>query len=374
MYHIKTTIIGAGIVGLAIANELAKKGEPLFIIEKNASFGMETSSRNSEVVHAGIYYPTGSLKHRLCIEGNHLIYEICKKNEIQCKQTGKLIVAPKKADLDVLYDLFEHGKANEIPGLEIISGKKVSEYEPSISCREAIYSPVSGIVDSHSLMKYFLYNAKYKSADISYNTDVIGIEKLPGNGFIVKVREHDGSNFLYKSDMVINCAGLESDIIADLAGINLDDANYRLKYCKGSYLRVRNPGRFAINHLIYPTAPKHTLSLGIHVALELDGGVRLGPDVEYLFSKDKNYDVSEEKIQGYFNSVHSFIPSIEINDLHPDISGIRPKLQGPHDEYRDFVIANEKERGLDGFINLIGIDSPGLTSSPAIARYVKKLL
>jgi len=361
------TIIGAGIVGLAVAEKVTKKNRSVYILEKNPSFGMETSSRNSEVIHSGIYYPEGSLRHHLCLRGNIMLYNICSANGINFVQTGKYIAALQN-ELDDLHELFLNARKNEVPGVEILSGAAVRLEEPDIKCKEAVFSPTAGIVDSHALMEYFLNRAKTAGADAVFETEVTGIEKL-SDGYEVEVRESSGENFKFKSQIIINCAGLNSDTLAAMAGIDVTAEGLVLNYCKGSYFRISNPGRLNVSHLIYPVVKKDSVSLGVHVTPDLGGGIRLGPDAEYI-KRCSDYTVDESKKGEFFKSVSRFLRGIEEDELYPDTSGIRPKLQGPGEGYRDFVIRQEKDRGLPGFINLAGIDSPGLTASPAIAEMV----
>lgn len=374
MEKIGVTIVGAGIIGLSVAEELGSIEGSVLIIEKNESFGTESSSRNSEVIHSGIYYPTGSLRHRLCIDGNELLYELCESNDIDFKKTGKLIIATEDDELDDLHALFANGNKNSVPGLKIISSSEAQSYEPCVRCREAIFVPTTGIIDSHGLMEYFLGVAKGNGAEIIYNTEVIKIEKKGGSGYNLTVKESDGIEFSFKSEVVINCAGLDSDTVARMAGIDVEKEGYDLKYCKGSYFRIQNPGRLGISHLIYPVVKKDSVSLGIHVAIDLTGDIRLGPDVEYLTERVQDYNVPEEKKEEFYNSVKKFLPDISLDDLYPDTAGIRSKLQGADEGFRDFIIKEEKDRGLEGFINLIGIDSPGLTAAPAIGKMVKGMV
>ncbi|MBN2406948.1 MAG: NAD(P)/FAD-dependent oxidoreductase [Elusimicrobia bacterium] len=373
MEKIDITVIGAGIVGLAVAAAVARKGTAVFILEKNEAFGMETSSRNSEVIHAGIYYPGGSLRHRLCIEGNAMLYSICEKAGISCSKTGKFIVAAGEEEKEEIEFLYENGRKNGVPGLEMVTAGRVNGTEPDIRCDAAVYSPSTGIVDTHNLMKYFLHEARAGGAEPVFNTEVTGFQK-DGSDHIVKVRENNGGEFDFRSGIVINCAGLESDRVSCMAGIDAEKNKYSLHYCKGSYFRLGNSQSVRIKHLVYPAVKKDSVSLGIHVTPDLGGGLRLGPDAEYISREKKDYSVAEEKKEAFFDSVKRFIPSVKKDDLHPDTSGIRPKLQGPGEGFRDFIIKEESGSGLKGFINLVGIDSPGLTAAPAIARMVKEML
>ena len=374
MEKTQITVIGAGIVGLACAAALSEESDSIFIVEQNEAFGMETSSRNSEVIHCGLYYPTDTLKHRLCIEGNALIYKICEKNSIEFKNTEKLIVAPSIDDTDDLEALFENGLRNGVSGLTVITGDEAVALEPAVKCVRAIRSATTGIVDSHNLMRYFLHKAQHAGAEPVFNTEVKYIEKKSAGGYVITVRESSGEDFIFESEIIINSAGFDSDIIAGVAGMDIEKADYTIHYCKGNYFRVSNPSVLGLTRLVYPAVKKDSKSLGIHTALDLTGGIRLGPDVEYLEDRIKDYNVDENRLDAFYESVSSFIPALKKESLYPDTAGIRAKLQGPAENVKDFVIKEEKDAGLPGFINLIGIDSPGLTASPAIAQMVKGLV
>lgn len=360
------TIIGAGVIGLAIAAQISGEGREVYILEKNEGFGEETSSRNSEVIHSGIYYPEGSLKARTCVEGNALLYEICDESGVGCKKTGKLIVANNGQELQELESLFERGERNGARGLKMLSGNEVKKMEPNIEATAAIFSPSTGIIDSHSLMKYLLYRAKEKGAEIAYKSNVIGIERL-SEGYEITIEDGSGISS-FKTEVIINCAGLNSDRIAELVGIDINKAGYKLFYCKGEYFSVGNGKGKLIERSVYPVPEPNLVGTGIHATLDLEGRMRLGPNTRYVDGIDYRVDESQREI--FYRSAKSFLPFIEPHDLAPEMAGIRPKLQGPGDEHRDFVIRHEHDRGLPGFINLIGIESPGLTSAPAIAKYI----
>lgn len=365
MEEIQITIIGAGIVGLAIAAELAKDKQ-VYLLDKNETFGQETSSRTSEVIHAGIYYPPGSLKAKLCVEGNALLYELCERYGIGYKKLGKLIVATDEEEAEELGKLRQNATRNGVR-LELLSGQEVEKVEPKIKAVAALFSPFTGIVDSYGLMKCFATKAKENNAQIAYRARVIGIEKL-ANRYKVTVEDSAG-NFSFLTRILINSAGLNSDRIAELAGIDIMKAGYKLHYCKGEYFSL---SRSPTKRLIYPVPKPRAAGLGIHITPDLQGRVRLGPNAYYVGEID--YKVDERRKQEFYNGVKSFLPSIESDSIEPDFAGIRPKLQGPGEDLRDFVIRHEADRGLEGLINLIGIESPGLTASPAIARYVKAMV
>lgn len=363
MERIDVTIIGAGVIGLAIAAEIARPDLSVFILEKNQAHGGGISSRNSEVIHGGMYYPEGSLKASLCVAGNRMLYEIAAKNNIPHKRTGKLIVAVKKGEGDELERLRENGKRNGVTSLELISKKQVSDMEPNIQAEAALYSPDTGIISVHDLMNYYLAGAQSRKAQIVYHTKVVQIEKESGRHRILTHNEK-GESFEFSSGIVINAAGLESDTIANMMG-----SNYQLHYCKGDYCSISGVKPGTVQRLIYPVPVKKYAGLGVHLTLDLNGRVKLGPDTTYIDRKE-DYNVAPEKAELFYQSAVKFLPFLKKENIHPDMSGIRPKLQGPDDDFRDFVIREDSP----GFINLAGIESPGMTASPAIAQFVHKML
>ena len=367
-YRADITIIGGGVIGLAIASQVAKWGREVYVLEKNEAFGQEQSSRNSEVIHAGIYYERDSLKARMCLEGNGLLYEICEKNGIAYKKCGKIIVATDYVEAEELEKLYRRGEDNGVP-LKMLSRKEMGLLEPNIKGIAAFFSPTTGIVDSYALMRYFLKKARDNGMQIAYKTEVIGIEKI-SNGYKVKVKDSSG-DFSFMTGVVINCAGLYSDKVAEMAGINIDEANYKLYWYKGEYYSVSGGRNKLINRLIYPVPMG--ISLGVHVCLDVNWRLRLGPLFYYV--DDISYKVDDTRKKAFLeSSMMKALPFMEPSDLEPETSGITANLRGEGDGFRDFVIRHEDGRGLPGFINLVGIESPGLTSSPAIARYVSRLV
>ncbi len=360
------TIIGAGVVGLAIAAQVAGQNRSVYVLEKNETFGRDTSSRNSGVIHAGIYYPKDTLKAGLCVEGNRMLYELCQRCGVGYRRMGKLIVATSDEEVEQLTSLLKKGERNGAEGLRIISRLQLKSLEPEVEGVAALLSPMTGIVDAHALMRYYLSKAQHENAHIAFNTEVIGVERL-NDSYRVSVKDGSG-RFSIMSTIVINCAGLNCDRVAGMAGINLDAAGYRLHYCKGEYFNVSGGKSKHIRHLIYPVPLPKVTGVGIHATLDMDGRMLLGPSVEYVDKVD--YAIDDRNQRLFYESVKPFLPFIEYDDLAPEMAGVRPKLQGPGDDIRDFVIREEGDRGLPGFINLIGIESPGLTASPAIARYV----
>ena len=369
MEKIEIAIAGARVVGLAVALELSKKYRDVFVLEKASSFGQGTSSRNSEVIHAGIYHPIESLKTRTCVEGRSLLYDFCEKNKIACRKIGKLIVATDENEVEDLNNLFKQGLENGVSDLKLLSRNEIKKLEPRVEASAAIYSPSTGIVDSHGLMKNLAVRFESNNGTIACNTEVTGVEKVEG-GFKITVKDKKGESFDFFSRIFINAAGLDSDKVASLVGLSKNE--YRLKYSKGDYLRVHSSKAQMISRLIYPVPRKTGAGLGIHATLDLAGGLRLGPDDEYV--EKISYEVDASKIKIFYENIRSFLPFIRLEDISRDMAGIRPKLQGPGEPFRDFIIKNEINDGLQGFINLIGIESPGLTGSLSIARIVRKLV
>jgi L-2-hydroxyglutarate oxidase LhgO len=366
--EIDIAIIGAGVVGLATAREIAQEKKGVFVFEKNRMFGLETSSRNSEVIHAGIYYPEDSLKAKLCIEGKSLLYELCDKHNIAYKKSGKVIVAVDENEISWLEELYEQGRKNGVDDLVLLSRTELKKLEPNIEARAGLLSPSSGILDSYTLLKFLYSQAREKGAEFIFDTEVIGIERA-GEKYKVQIKDRDGIS-AFVAHVVVNCAGLNSDTIAQLAGIDTAKAGYKLHYCKGEYFSLDSKYRNLVNRLIYPVPEQ--VGHGIHWRQGLDGRVLLGPSAHYVETID--YAVDETYKQYFYNSAKRFLPFVELEDLAPESAGIRPKLQGPEEDFRDFVIAHEEKAGFPGLINLIGIESPGLTAAPAIARYVGRMV
>ena len=363
------TIVGAGVVGLAVAARLAPRYPELVILERRERHGTETSSRNSEVVHGGMYYPTGSAKARLCVRGRELLYEACARLGVDHCRTGKLIVAATASETPEIERLHALGRANGVP-LELLTGARCRALEPEVPAVAGLLSPDTGIVSAHGLMDAFLAEARRHGAILQPRAELVAIERRDRDYRLV-LRTPEGDEEL-TSERVVNAAGLESDTVAALAGIDVAAAGYRLHWWKGSYFAVTGAKARLVSRLVYPV-PTH-VSLGVHAVVGLDGRLRFGPDAELLPQRRMDVAVDEGRRAEFAAAVRRLVPAIDEEDLSPDIAGIRPKLQGPGDGFRDFVIAEESARGLPGLVSLVGIDSPGLTSSPAIAEDVERLL
>ncbi|MGB2867797.1 MAG: NAD(P)/FAD-dependent oxidoreductase [Bacteroidota bacterium] len=369
MPDFEITVIGAGVVGLAIAAKLSQKHPNLVLLERNEKYGMETSSRNSEVIHAGIYYTPGSLKATLCVEGRELLYFLCQKHNIAHKRITKIITATNEAEREKLQTIYENGLKNGVE-LQLLNKQETLNLEPNINTVGSIFSPSTGVVSAHELMDHFYHTTLDRGGAVQHRSPVVGLEKING-GYSVTIDEQ-GRRSAFTSEIVVNAAGLGSDRVAALAGIDIDKAAYRLSFAKGSYFSVVPSKAKLLSRLVYPVPGNE--NLGVHALFDWGGRLKFGPDIEYVDGDRLDYSVSDNKRQAFAESIRRILPAINDEDLSPDMSGIRPKLQRKGEPARDFVIVNERERGLEGLVNLIGIESPGLTSSPAIAQFVEKIL
>jgi len=370
MADFEISVVGGGVVGLAIAERLSKTHPHLVLLEKNEKYGMETSSRNSEVIHAGIYYPPGSMRARLCVEGRDMLYDLCRAHGIQHRQITKLITAATVDELPRLQTLYENGRKNGVE-LVLIDKAAALAMEPNIASEGAMYSPLTGIISVHALMDYFYHTTRANGGLVQHRAEVVAINRRAGE-YALTIREH-GQDSTITSDIVINAAGLYADRVAQMAGIDIDAAGYRLHHAKGSYFAVVPSKASVVSRLVYPV-PRNE-GLGVHALIDWGGRLKFGPDIEYLKPGEPfDYSVSESKRKAFGEAIRRVVPSLADDDIVPDMSGIRPKLQAQGGAVRDFVIVHESARNLNGFVNLVGIDSPGLTASPAIARVVEELL
>jgi L-2-hydroxyglutarate oxidase LhgO len=360
MDKVGITIIGAGVIGLAIAAELSKKHKDIVLLEKESSFGQGTSSRNSEVIHAGIYYPKDSLKAKLCVEGNRLLYKYCQEHKIPHKRLGKIIVAVNDGEVRQLENLMKRGEENWVRGLRFMMGAELAKFEPAVKGVKALYSPDTGIVDSHQLMKALEREAESNGVTVAYGSEVRGV-RYEGGEYVLNVNGEES----LKTERLINSGGLFADRIAAMAGVDIDKEKYRLYFCKGEYFSYSKPS--FLKHLVYPVPEQDIKGLGIHAVLDLAGGLKFGPNAEYVNNIEYNVDPAHRR--SFYNAIKDFYPMVREDELSPDQAGIRPKLQGPGQGFRDFVIREESSSGFPGLINLIGMESPGLTSCLAIGKY-----
>ena len=352
------TIIGAGIVGLAIAEELSKFYTDILVIEKEDTFGQHVSSRNSEVIHSGFYYPPDSLKSKLCVEGNERMYSFAKKYHINHSKCGKLIVANKEEDYLKLENVMNNALKCGLKNISILNKSEACKKEPMVNCLKALWIPSTGIIDSHAVMSKLEYLSKKRGVFFAYKTELDSIIKV-NNEYELKFKN---TRTKIISDIVINSSGLWSDTVSKMLGVN----NYELEYYKGDYYKSRDVKN--LNCLIYPI-PKIS-SLGIHSVLSLNGEVSFGPNIYKVNKID--YKIDDKYKNQYIKEIKGLLKLDNIN-IQEDFSGIRPKIKFDG-KFNDFIIENELKKGYKNFINLIGIDSPGLTSSLAIAKYVKNLI
>jgi L-2-hydroxyglutarate oxidase LhgO len=359
MDTVDIVVIGAGVVGLAVARAFATLGRDTLILEAHAQFGTETSSRNSEVVHAGIYYPRGSLKARLCVAGRDQLYDFCARHGVGYRRCGKLIVATSELQLPELERIRAGALANGVE-LSLLSRAEALTLEPALSCVAALYSPLTGIVDSHEYMLALLGHAQGHGASLACESRVTLLEPRR-DGILVGVNDCDP---VLLARTVVNCAGLNAPVIARLIDGLAVPRSYLVK---GNYFSFS--GRAPFQHLVYPI-PEHG-GLGVHLTLDLAGRARFGPDVEWVERVD--YDVDPRRGAGFYAAIRQYWPALPDSALAPAYAGIRPRITGPGEALADFRIEGPRTHGVAGLINLFGIESPGLTASLAIADYVVNL-
>jgi len=365
---IDCVVIGAGVVGLAIARKLALAGKECLLLEAEDHYGQGISSRNSEVIHAGIYYPKNSLKALMCVRGKLQLYDYCASHNVDHQRCGKIIVADSAKELATLSEIESKAKANGVTDLVRLSRAQLAALEPELQGVAALLSPSTGIISAHQLMTAFLADFENAGGTLAVNSPVVGIQaRQPGYQIEVVV---DDRSYSLQSNVVVNSAGLEAQRVAATVRELARDSIPNLYLCKGSYFALS--GNSPFKHLIYPVPEKNGAGLGVHATLDLGGQVKFGPDTEYIDSLD--YEVSVERMSGFYEAIRRYYPGLQDDTLHPGYTGIRPKLQGPLDSAKDFSIQNGIHFGLPNFINLFGIESPGLTSSLAIADYVASQL
>jgi L-2-hydroxyglutarate oxidase LhgO len=358
-------------VGLAIARSVSRLGLNVLVVERHPSFGNETSCRNSEVIHAGVYYPQNSLKGQLCLKGNEMLYKICRTHNIPFRNSGKLIVANSQEELALINPLCIKAKKNGAKFVRVADAVEIHKIEPNVKALAAVYCPTSGTVDSHSLMAFFESSAISSGVDFLYRNEVIAIESKSG-AYTLTIRQTDSTFFRFTSRIVINAAGLHSEKIARMLGIETVKAGYKLVLRKGIYFRVMRRLEHYPRTLIYPLPPDAG-AVGIHTTPDLAGGMRLGPYIGPEVSEIE-YTVDDKLHKYFYDSVKRYLPFLEFDDIQPDSAGILPQLQKPDEPMRDFIIHHESDKGFENFINLIGIESPGLTASPAIGEYVSEMV
>ncbi len=363
---IECVVIGAGVVGLSIARSLASVGYDVIIVEATDGIGNGISSRNSEVIHSGIYYPKNFLKSSLCVQGKELLYRYLKDHNIAYKQCGKLVVATNDQQLTKLENIQNNGIDNGVSDLKMLSCSDVKYIEPDITCNGALFSPSTGILDTHDFMLSLLGEFEGYGGRCSFLTNVIKASSS-GDGVDLLV-DCQGTTMELSANLVVNAAGLGGvDIIKNMHGFPQDKCP-SISYVKGSYYTLT--GKTPFKHLVYPV-PENG-GLGVHLTLDLAGRARFGPDVEKVDFID--YKVSDDRKNVFYKEIRKYWPNLPDDSLIPAYSGIRPKIYFGDELHADFLIQGEKEHGVKGLINLFGIESPGLTSSMAIADLVTEMV
>ena len=362
--RVECVVIGAGAVGLACARRLAMAGREVVVLEAAEAVGTETSSRNSEVIHAGIYYPAGSFKARACVEGKHFLYDYCAERGLPHKRIGKLIVAGDESRIPELKALQARAAANGAPDLELLTGAEVRALEPAVRAEAGLLSPSTGIVDSHALMLAFQGDAEARGATIAFHAPVVRGRALEDG---VELEVGGAEPMTLAAGLVVNSAGLAAPAVARRID-GLDARHVPPAYfAKGSYFSVA--GRQPFRRLVYPM-PEASV-LGVHVTLDLAGQCKFGPDLEWLETPD--YDVDPARAARFYDAVRRYYPELADGALQPAYAGIRPKIHGPGEPQPDFLLQGPQTHGAPGLVNLFGIESPGLTASPAIADEVARL-
>lgn len=364
--QVDAIVIGAGVVGLACARALALAGREVIVIERNDAFGMETSSRSSEVIHAGIYYPEGSLKAKLCVVGRRLLYEFCREHHVEHRQCGKLIVATSLEQISALKNIAERAGRNGVFDLRQLSRAEAIEMEPELECIQALLSPSTGIVDSHGLMLALLGEVESRSGVLALRSNVSRLTCL-GDGVEVTVDAGSGTETLL-ARCVVNAAGHSAGTLAATFGKCMAPELIPQGFLvKGNYFSL--PGRSPFQRLIYPVPEPG--GLGVHLTIDLGQQARFGPDVEWIDTMD--YTVNLARAEKFYSRIRKYWPGIQENALQPAYSGIRPKIAPLGAPDADFVLQGERAHGIPGLVNLYGIESPGLTASLAIAEQVVEL-
>jgi L-2-hydroxyglutarate oxidase LhgO len=368
---VDVVVVGAGAVGLAVAAGFARGGRDTLVLEAADGIGTGASSRNSEVIHAGMYYPTGSLRHRLCVEGRRRLYEYLVARGVPHRKCGKLIVATSKQEIAQIEAIHRRGLEGGVENLELLEGADAMAREPNLSCAAAIWSPETGLIDSHAYLLALQGELEDHAGAIAFETPVEGIEAIRGGGFRVSTGGKQPA--VISCRRLVNAAGLHAQRVARaIQGLRAEFIP-KLVLAKGSYFGCA--GKPAFSRLIYP-APTEG-GLGVHLTLDLAGRMRFGPDVEWLATAEPeqvDYAVDPGRCRLFHAAIRRYWPGLPDGALTPDYAGCRAKLTGPGEPAADFRIDGPELHGIEGLVNLFGIESPGLTSSPAIADEVRRLL
>lgn len=364
--RVDAVVIGAGVIGLACARALSRAGMETLILEQHETFGSETSARNSEVIHAGIYYPLVSLKARLCVSGRKRLYSFCEAHGVSHRRCGKLIVATSSGQEIELLKIFHHAQANGVSDMRVLTKTEAIALEPQLACTSALLSPSTGIIDSHGLMLALLGDAENCGAMLAFKSPVLSASIKADGDIELNVGGESPMNVAAK--VVINSAGLQAQKFAAAIEGFPPDKVPPAYYAKGNYfsLAARSP----FSRLVYPVPEPG--GLGVHLTLDLAGQARFGPDVEWV--DVLSYGVDAERCKRFYGEVRKYWPELEDGSLQPAYSGIRPKLSGPGTSASDFIIQGPNTHGVHGLVNLFGIESPGLTSCLAIGSEVCAVL
>ena len=366
MNDVDCIVIGAGIIGLAVARALAQGGREVIILERERQFGMHTSSRNSEVIHAGIHYEPGSLKARMCVAGRDLLYRYCAERGIPHHRCGKFTVATREEEVATLENIAATARANGVMDLQWLTQSEARRAEPQLHCVRALSSPSTGIVDSHSLMQSLLADAEARGAAIAYGTAVTAMRSVPV-GIEIDVNEELAP--AARARVVINCAGLRADQVASCIEGFPPRHIPKISFAKGSYFSLSGASPFS--RLVYP-APRPGGHLGIHMTLDLARAARFGPDTEWVERID--YAVDPTRVELFTEAIRQYWPGLDASRLQPAYAGIRPKISGEGEATRDFYISGPDDHGLAGIVNLFGIESPGLTASLALGETIAAMI
>lgn len=368
MDKVDCVVVGAGVVGLAVARALARDGRDVLVAERHAAIGMETSSRNSEVIHAGLYYPTGSLKARLCVSGRDALYAYCDERGIAYRRCGKLIVATSEAQRAQLVAIHSQAHANGCREVAALTANEARALEPALSCIAALSSPHTGIIDSHAYMLALQADAERAGTLFAFGSEIIG-GKVTSDGIVLRVRAGDASEMELLATAVINCGGLWAPQLAGrIAGLNREDIPEPY-FAKGNYYSLAGSAPFS--RLIYPIPEAG--GLGVHLTLDLGGQARFGPDVEWLDAGpgDNDYSVDPKRADRFYREIRSYWPQLPAAALQPAYAGVRPKISAPGKTAADFLFATHR---CPHYLGLYGIESPGLTASLAIAEHAARQL
>jgi len=361
MERVECVVVGAGVVGLALARRLAMDGREVVILEAEDRFGTGISSRNSEVIHAGIYYAPGSLKARLCVEGNRALYAYCQRRGVAHARCGKLIVATEPAQMAALEQIQAKARANGVEELRWLDRVEACRLEPRLRCVAALFSPSTGIVDSHGLMKALLQDAEASGASLILRSPFLRGRAAPGG---LELEVGGAEPMELRAEHVFNCAGLQAQAVAaSIEGLRTDTLP-PLRLAKGNYYGLA--GQAPFTHLVYPVP--EAAGLGVHLTLDLGGQARFGPDVEWVDRPD--YGVDPARAEAFYGAIRRYWPELPEGALQPAYAGIRPKLQGPGDPVVDFLLQGPECHGVPGLVNLLGIESPGLTACLALAEHL----